>query len=446
MGEKVIDKKKVSREYRDKKVLVLGIGILGGGFGVARFFAELGAKVTATDLRNEIELDNKQLNKLRDLGVRLILGEHKDKDILNADLIIRNPGVPKKSRFLKLADDNNVPISMDAALFAKLCPLPIIGITGTRGKTTTTNMLATILKNAGHHVLVAGNIPGKSTLSLLWKLKKDSKVILELSSWALQGFEQAKISPSISVITNIYPDHLNRYGSMDEYVLDKESIFKYQSNNDVLVLNRHNQYSKQFAQEAKSKIQYFYPESLSKDFTLQIPGEHNKQNAAAAFAVARVLGVDEDKAVSTLKDFTGVPYRQQLIRKLNGVTFINDTTSTTPTATIAALRAFQDKSLILILGGASKNLPLDELVRELSQSSVKKYVLLSGDGTEELIKEMKHGDKHIIHADLEKAVHEAYKSADDGDYILFSPGFTSFATFKNEFDRGDQFNKIVNAL
>jgi UDP-N-acetylmuramoylalanine--D-glutamate ligase len=450
MGKSIVNKRKIEKKFKGKKVLVFGIGILGGGVGVCEFFVNLGAKVTATDLKTREKLGDKVVNRLENLGVELVLGGHREKDILGSDLIIRNPGVPKNSKYLRLALKNKIPVTMDAALFAKLCPLPIIGITGTRGKTTTVNILASILKEAGRNTLIGGNIPGKATLSLLWELEKQSKIVLELSSWALQGFISEKISPQIALITNIYPDHLNRYESMQEYIEDKASIFKFQKSGGLLFLNKYNKNSMFYASKAKTKVNYFSDEDLPLDWKLKVEGEHNRANAAAALTVARQLGVLDKFAKSALLSFKGVPYRLELIRNKNGILFVNDTTSTTPVATIAALKTFIDRSIVLIIGGASKNLPLGGLVDMLKKSSIREYIFVAGDGTEKLTKLMKKQeiitDNYKVYSDLEKAINAAYKKAKKKDIVLFSPAFTSFAMFNNEFHRGDEFNRIVNSL
>lgn len=437
-------------KFRNKKVLVLGIGVLGGGAGVAKFFAKLGANVTATDLKTQAELDRKQLAGLTESGVELILGRHREKDILTADLVIRNPAIPKNSSFLKLAHQQNIPVTMDEALFARLCPLPIIGITGTRGKTTTTFMTAAVLKQAGLHTLIGGNVKGNATLPLLWQLKENTKIVLELSSWALQGFDWNKISPQAGIITNIYPDHLNRYSSMEEYVRDKETIFRYQTAGDLLILNRQDPYSEQFARFAPAEASFFSANDLPVDFRLKVPGNHNRANAAAVLNLARSLDIADNLVKKALEKFSGVPYRLQQVRVVRGVVFINDTTSTTPAACIAALRTFSDRNVVLMIGGATKNLPLGDLVDTIAKSTVKDFVFLAGEGTQQLQEKLREKDllqgKSTIYSDLTQAVKAAQHKAANGDVVLFSPAFTSFAMFKNEFDRGNQFNQIVENL
>jgi len=431
-------------KYSGKNVLVLGIGVLGGGVGSARFFADIGAKVVATDLKSAEQLDPSLLRQLQDLGVELKLGGHSKEMIDAADLVIRNPAVPLDSEYVQYAKEQNIPVVMDAALFVTLSPAPIIGVTGTRGKTTTCNMIASILQAVGKHVLLGGNIHGTSTLDLLYEVNEKSIVVLELSSWALQGFCDFAVSPHIAVITNIYPDHLNRYTDMQSYVDDKQTIFAYQKPNDILFLNSEDGFTSKFSKKVVGKVGLFNKKDLLQKIELQLPGEHNMANAACAFGVARYLGVSEKDILSSLSQFSGVPYRLEIIAEINGVTYVNDTTSTTPTSVIAALNAFMNKSIVLIIGGADKNLPLDELVKLFqSEKQIKDVVFLKGGGTSKLLEALGRQDA-VVYDNLEKAVFAASNKANKGDYVIFSPGFTSFEMFKNEFDRGDQFNKLVN--
>jgi len=433
-------------KYSGKNVLVLGIGVLGGGVGSARFFADIGAKVVATDLKSAEQLDPSLLRQLQDLGVELKLGGHSKEMIDAADLVIRNPAVPLDSEYVQYAKEQNIPVVMDAALFVTLSPAPIIGVTGTRGKTTTCNMIASILQAVGKHVLLGGNIHGTSTLDLLYEVNEKSIVVLELSSWALQGFCDFAVSPHIAVITNIYPDHLNRYTDMQSYVDDKQTIFAYQKPNDILFLNSEDGFTSKFSKKVVGKVGLFNKKDLLQKIELQLPGEHNMANAACAFGVARYLGVSEKDILSSLSQFSGVPYRLEIIAEINGVTYVNDTTSTTPTSVIAALNAFMNKSIVLIIGGADKNLPLDELVKLFqSEKQVKDVVFLKGGGTSKLLEALGRQDA-VVYDNLEKAVFAASNKANKGDYVIFSPGFTSFEMFKNEFDRGDRFNQIVNSL
>lgn len=426
----------------------MGLGLQGGGAGVARFFAERKAKVTVTDLKTEKELAP-SLVSLANLAISYILGCHRKEDFKKADLIIRNPDVPKDSPYLIAARKNGIPVEMDESLFLRLCPKRenVIGITGTRGKTTTTHLVGTILKKAGYHTLLGGNLLGVATLSLLDQITSKTLVVLELSSWQLQGLGWDKKSPHIAVVTNIYPDHLNRYQNMEEYINDKKIIFQYQKRDDFLVLNAENKITRSFGQKAKSKVVWFSASDLEAGaFGFKLRGRHNLENLAAALAVARLLGINDKIIEKAIKGFAGVPERLEEIAKVAGVTYVNDTTSTTPEAGIMALRAYEDRPIILICGGTSKNLSLTDLGREIDQKA-KAVILLEGTAASELEKAIK--EKKKIKGrfnDLAKAILAAKDNAEDGDIVLLSPGCASFGMFKNEFDRGEKFTYLVKSL
>lgn len=435
-------------DFRGKKVLIMGLGVLGGGAGLARFFVELGAKVMVTDLKSEMDLAV-SLESLKGLPITYVLGRHEEKDFLESDLIIRNPDVSKDSPYLKIAREAGVPVEMDESLFLQLCPVPVIGVTGTRGKTTTTTLIGEVLKKAGYPTLLGGNLQGIATLSLLSKITPKSRVVLELSSWQLQSFEWDKIASHIAVVTNIYPDHLNRYQSMDDYIADKKLIFKYQNSDDFLVLNKENEITRSFANKAKARVVWFKKDDWPKEWILKIPGDHNRENAAAALAVAQILGIDKEIVKEAVCSFGGVPHRIETIRELGGVTFINDTAATMPVAGIAALRAFNGKPIILICGGNTKKLDLTDFAKEITQKA-KAVVLLEGTATDELQSSIINYKSSIKilgrFNDFKSAILTTKMAAKPGDVILLSPGCTSFGMFKNEFDRGEQFKRIVNQL
>ena len=438
---------KFKKVYRGKKVLVMGLGLLGGGVGVAKIFAEIGAEVTVTDIKKEKELAL-SLRKLEGLPIKFVLGKHRKKDFETHDLIIRNPAVPRNSPFLQIARKKKIPITMDTALFAKFCPRSIVGVTGTRGKTTTATLIYELLKSIGKNALLGGNVKGMATLSLLEKLKDDSIVVLELSSWELQGFDWEKISPDIAVITNIYQDHLNRYQNMEECIKDKKIIFKYQKKSNFLVLNKENPHTKKMAKEARSEIIWFEKSDFPSSWKLRLIGEHNKENAAAAYKVGEIFKLYPQWMKPVFGTFRGIEYRLEKVAEIDGAVYINDTTSTTPAAAIAALKSF-NQPIILLAGGASKNLDLSDFAQQIVKRT-KGVVLLEGTATEELASliDRSGGGEKILgrFSNFEKAVLAASKAAKPGDIILLSPGCTSFGMFKNEYDRGEQFNRIVKSL
>ncbi|MBI5356135.1 UDP-N-acetylmuramoyl-L-alanine--D-glutamate ligase [Candidatus Collierbacteria bacterium] len=432
-------------DWKGKKVLIMGLGLQGRGIGDAKIFCEAGSQVAVTDLKNEVQLQSAVV-QLKDFPVRFVLGKHDEEDFRSYDLVLRNPDVPESSHFLKIAANAGIQIKMDSSLFAKYCPFPVIGITGTRGKTTTTMMIYEVLKKLYKgNVCLGGNIQGKATLELLPGLQKGIAV-LELSSWELQGWHDEKISPHISVFTNFYQDHLNRYASMSEYLKDKLAVAEYQNRKDWLIAGPE---VKLTVKNIKSRLIRFSAADLPKNFKLQIPGEHNRANAAAALSVTRVLELKDNAVLKILSKFPGVPYRLETIAVIDGVEYINDTTSTTPAAGIEAIRAMT-KPIVLIAGGSSKKLDLKPLAEEILDSyrkhRVKRVILLKGEGTDELMDYLEGAGSRLIDGvcdDFGAAVTKARNLAISGDTVLLSPGCASFSMFNNEFDRGDQFNQIV---
>ena len=431
--------------FHRKNVLVLGLGILGGGVGAARFLAEEGAHVLVSDLRTEEELSS-SVEKIRGFNIEYRFGPHETSLLDGVDFILRNPAVPKEAPILLEAAKRHIPIEMDASLFVKLLGhTNVIGVTGTRGKTTTATLLAEICRTAKRHVVFGGNIPGGSMLSLFHSVTPRSIIILELSSWQLEGFFEAKISPSIAVITNIFPDHLNRYLSMNAYVEAKKAVYCYQSPDDHLFLNKHDPWSQEFLDDAKGSVIQFSPDDLPADrWNLMIPGMHNRANSAAAKAVAQHLSIDDETIQKAIESFPGVPHRLEAVRTLNGVTYVNDSASTMPEATIAALAAFSSP-IVLICGGNDKGLAFEEL-GNLINRRVKSLILLEGNGTQKLASAVEKNRIIARTMSLSSAIQAARRTALPGDMILFSPAFTSFGMFQNEFDRGEKFKRIVQEL
>lgn len=442
-------KRELEATFKNKKVLILGLGLLGGGVGVTRFLVEHGAKVVVTDLKKENELRD-SIKLLNGLAIKYVLGRHRRQDILWSDLIIRNPAVDWHSPLLQLAVKKKIPIEMEVGLFIKLAgERQIIGVTGTRGKSTTTAMIVNILRAGGYHTVIGGNIAGQATLPLLYKLKKESKIVLELSSWQLQALSASKISPHLAVITNIYPDHLNRYASMKEYVNDKKAIFAFQNKNDCLILNKEDSTVRSFAHLANGRVLFFQKSNLPNSWHLKVAGEHNRANAAAALKVGCYYQIKKKAIRQALETLRGLPYRLEEIARIEKITFVNDTTSTTPTAGMMALKTYGQRPIILIAGGNSKKLAIGEFVKMVAKK-VKAVVLLAGNATANFKAQLRQVNSRLPiygpFADLAKGVKIAYQMAIPGDIILLSPGFTSFGSFQNEFDRGDKFNEAVKKL
>jgi UDP-N-acetylmuramoylalanine--D-glutamate ligase len=438
--------------YKNKKVLIFGLGVLGRGIKDAIFFANRGAKVIVTDLKTEEQLET-SLAKLEGLDITYHLGEHREADFDWADLIIRNAAVPMSSPYLQYAVKKGKRIEMDESLFAKYCPCHIIGITGTRGKSTTTTLIGKISEYnkellGKRKIFVSGNLQGEATLPLIDEVTADDLVVLELSSWQLQGFGADRISPHIAVVTNVYPDHLNYYKGMGDYATDKEKIFLNQKKRDYCVLNENNDYTRKMQERVPGILRWFSKRNVPKRWKLRMLGEHNIENAAAAMAVGKILGLTRKEMEIPISEFSGLEHRMEFVKEINNITFINDTTSTTPIAGQKALASI-DAPIVLIAGGATKNLALTEFAKELVQK-VKAVVLLDGSATDDLKRDIKQFQgEHLIlgrYHDFHEAVERAYAQALPGDTVLLSPGCASFGMFKNEFDRGEQFKRIVNQI
>lgn len=423
----------------------MGLGLLGRGLGDTLFLIRCGARVTVTDLKTERELAP-SLEQLRGLPVTLKLGRHDEADFINTDMVLRNADVPRTSPYLSVAREHGVPVEMDESLFAKHFKGTLVGITGTRGKTTTTLLVHKILSAHREGVYLGGNIRGMATLPLLERVTDNDVVVPELSSWQLQGFHDARISPSVSIFTNIYPDHLNRYTGMAEYIEDKKAVFRYQTPADVCFFNGDHEDTARLAAESPARTEFFRVSDVPADWRVPLPGRHNLANVAAAVRLTRYMGVPEAVIRSAIESFEGVEHRLEPLGEHNGILFVNDTTSTTPVAACAALDAMGDRPVLLIAGGADKKLDLSDFARKAA-AQCRKIALLEGTATDALragIQAEGATDKIVGRFNgLRQAVHTLTEHAVKGDVILLSPGCASFGLFVNEFDRGDTFRQVV---
>ncbi len=439
----------------------MGLGLLGGALNDAIFLADCGAELTITDLKSEKELapSIKKLSKYppdrmntsvirAGKNIKYVLGRHDIEDFKQADFILQPGNVPVNSPYLLEAQKNNIPIHESESLFMQYADgVRVVGITGTRGKSTTTALIYEILESAfGPKVYLAGNVKGKSTLALLKDIKGGDIVVLEMDSWCLHGLGEIKKSPQISVFTNLMPDHLNFYlkdskdegEAMEKYFTDKAQIYLHQKTEDYLICGE--KIAPRIGKINSQKI-IAKKASVPKNWKIKIPGDHNLENIACAIAVAGVLKIDEKIIKKAVEKFTGVEGRLQLIREYKGIEIYNDTTATTPDATIMALRALGvKKNIVLILGGADKSLDMSALVKEIPKYC-KSTVWLAGSGTDKICFK-----KDFIFDNLIKAVEKAVGLCKRGDILLFSPAFASFGMFKNEYDRGDKFMKLIKGL
>lgn len=462
-------------DFKGKKITVMGIGLHGGGVATVRFFASAGAKVIATDMKPEKDL-KPSIEKLKGLkNVTFVLGQHRMEDFENVDIVVKGPAVPWNSKHIQAALKKKVPVEMDSSIFFKLCRLTIIGVTGTKGKTTTATLIAEILKSAGKKVFTAG-VGQKPVLGVLDEIGDEKKgaVVFEISSWRLSALGRVGMSPHIAVITNIHQDHLNYYGTMEKYIADKKYIFSNQKADDYVILNYDNENTRILADRAEPKVMFFTTDmkiDLGRDYVgvkegkifyrsgseekiicdindIKLRGGHNLYNVLAAVGATLAYGVAPEKICEAVKNFKGVPHRLELVKEIGGVKYYNDTAATVPDAAIAGIGSFTEP-IILIAGGADKNLDFGEFAKCIG-GKVKKVILLKGEATEKIKNELnKINSEKIIDSEfssMEKAVIRAKSISGPGDVVLLSPGAASFGLFLNEFDRGEKFREAVGKL
>lgn len=453
----------------------MGLGLNQGGVGAARFFAKSGAKILVTDLKTEEELEP-SLKKLKGFDIKYILGRHREEDFINTDMVIQNPAVSHNSKYLKIARKYKIPIKTDLNLFFQLCPSKnIIAVAGTKGKSTVSQLIYHIFKEAQKDTILAGNI-GISVLDILEKINPQTRVILEISTWQMEGIKDRKFKPQTGVLTNILPDHLDRYSNFEKYAQAEKLIFKYQQSNDNLVVNFDNKETHRAKKETNSKVYWFsakekiepgcylendelvfqseeYKMAFVKISDLPLPGPHNLENILAASTVGFIHNIPGEIILKALKNFPGIPHRLEFIGEFKGIKFYNDTCATTPEATLAALESFPKQPIILILGGKDKKLNYENLGIAISKNkNIKKIILLQHPAYDASLKILSTLKKHLDSekiiqiSNLKVGVEIAMQQAKANDLILLSPAATSFGMFKNEFDRGDQFNKIVKNL
>lgn len=479
------------QKFKNKRVLIFGLGLLGGGINTVKWFYKNGARLRITDLKSKETL-KPSLKKLKNIKAKYILGKHRKEDIDWADIIVFNPGVSFKNEFVQYALKNKKTVENDCSLFFKYAQGEIIAITGTRGKTTTTTWTHKLLKNTisskKKKIFLGGNQPNKSLLKLLDKGKNDSLYIVELSSFQLEFYYQNIAEPKIAAITNILNDHLNRYNNLQEYASIKAKIFQNQKEDDYLILNFDNEWTKFFL-SLKPRSQVYYvslnklPSRLKgifiekrklylkdeeifyimniKNFEEKF-GQHNLYNLMFSFLISYLylkkefdLELSLKKLKAFIKNLKTPQFREEIIYQDKKLMIVNDSANTTPDATFAAIKRFYKKNInfILIVGGTDKNLDFKLLAEEICKKIKKEnLILLNGSATQKLINELrKIGfkiDENNIFEDLNTCLKKAFGYIQKGkrNIILFSPAAASFEKFKNEFDRGKKFNQTIKKI
>jgi UDP-N-acetylmuramoylalanine--D-glutamate ligase len=474
------------KNFPGMKVLVMGLGLHGGGLESVLYLAGEGAEVTVTDLRDEKALAS-SIEKLEEgirgaaFPVRYVLGRHETGDFEKADMVIKNPGVPPDSPYLKAARR----IETDISLFLAASPARILAVTGSKGKSTVSSALHRVLAEAGSAGLLqgrarlGGNI-AVSPLSFLKELEEGDRVVLELSSWQLGDLKDrvSLLKPRCAVITAIMRDHQDRYGSMEAYVDDKRVIYRGQDEEDATVAGDDG-WGQSFLRESRGRplVCASGPLPLSsaggwicgkegnggedgpglarlwagKDAgrvveavpeKLLTPGRHQKRNLLSAALALLDLGLPPDFVRTSLGRFTGIEHRLEFFHQARGIRFYNDSAATIPEAAAAAVYAFE-KPLVLVSGGADKDLDFSPLVQAAPRA--KALILLEGTGSAKLSALLDGaGVPYRGPFDsLDGAIKAALEAAESGDSVVLSPGCASFGMFLNEFDRGKKWKEGV---
>lgn len=461
INEKLIE---FNNYLKNRKIAVIGLGV--SNVPLIDYLRKQKANVTVFDKRTIDDIDKSIMDKIVEYGMEFSIGNDYLSKLKGFDLIFRSPSCLPTTKELVQEANRGAIITTEIEMCVELCPGKVIGITGSDGKTTTTTLIYELIKAKGYNCFLGGNI-GTPLFTKVNEMTPDDIVVLEMSSFQLMGM---KISPSISVVTNVTPNHLDYHTDLEEYIEAKKNIFKFQNENDTLILNFDNPITREFAKEAKGNVIYFSDQTrldngyivdegkiklcenkLRKHIlnTKDIPliGKHNYQNICAALAAVQDL-VDEDTAKKVISKFTGVHHRLELVKTSSKrVKWYNDSASSSPTRTISGIKSF-DKKVILIAGGYDKNLDYTPIGKPIVDGV--KTLILMGATKNKIYKavskelEIQNKKLDIYEAfSLEEAIEIAEEVSVPGDVILFSPASASFDMFKNAYDRGDKFKSAV---
>lgn len=458
------------KEFEDyirfRKIAIIGLGV--SNIPLIDYMYEKKAKVTVFDDREFEKIPEEITKKIENYKFEYSFGKDNLKKLKNFDIIFRSPSCLPTRAELEEEEKRGALVTTEIEMLMKMCPCKIVGVTGSDGKTTTTSLIYSILKEAGYNTYLGGNI-GTPLFTKISEIKPKDIVVLELSSFQLMGM---KVSPHIGVITNITPNHLNIHKDYQEYIDAKKNIFKYQKENDIIVLNYDNAITRECAKEALGKVVYFSGKNKLEDGLIVdekiikeckdgirkhlldaqevlLRGEHNYENIATALAATRTL-VDTDIAIKAIKKFKPVEHRLEFVREINKVKWYNDSVSSSPTRTIAGLKSF-DEEIVLIAGGYDKNLDYTPIAKPIIDN-VKALILMgqtSGKIFEAVKEELEKQNKKLkiyMCNSLEETVNIAKRVSKPNQIVLFSPASASFDMFKNFADRGIQFKNLVNKL
>ena len=456
-------------QLRGKRVTIVGLGKGRTSAGLAQFLAASGAIITVTDTRRAEDLAE-GVSRVEHLPVAFRLGARDDEAIADADYVFVIPGIAPSVSTIVRAEQLGIPVLTEIGLFFRLCPAPIVGITGTKGKTTTTSLIGRVLSEGERPVIVAGNI-GEAIIHRLPEITPRHWVVLELSSFQL---ETLRVSPHVAVITNVTQDHLDYHGSEEAYVKAKRSIVAWQTHEDFAVLNVDDPtvvamhtgcdgqlFGFSLLQRLRRGAYLDDGRLVVNDGTvrravlsaseLRIPGRHNVANALAASAVGTIAGIAPERIGEALRMFEGVPHRQEPVGDVGGVLYVNNSQGTTPNATITALETY-DRPAVVILGGVGKGVDFDQMAEVVQRRA--RGVVLIGQAADEIERALRRAPPQRRDetlrveraASMVEAVARAKAMAKSGDVVLLSPAAASFDMFKDMADRGDQFRAAVRAL
>jgi len=410
---------------------VLVVGLARSGRAAALALARRGIAVVAHDRNEEVDT-----GRLREAGVEVRLGAEDPALADGVDLLVKSPGVPAEAPLVAAARARDVPVWSEVELGARILSNPLVGVTGTNGKTTTTELLGAIFRAADRPVETAGNV-GRPLTALDGEIAEDAWIVCELSSFQLEDVHSLR--PRVAVLLNLEPDHLDRHPSLEDYAAAKRRIFERQGEDDTAVVPRG------FGRVPGSarRVEFSADDVLPAEPLLR--GRHNRENAAAATGAARAAGIADDAIATGLESFSGVPHRLERVAEVNGVTWVNDSKATNVAAARPALEAYEDEPVHIILGGSLKGESFAPLARSIGPNVLRAYVV--GEAGDELARALTEaGVAHERSGDLETAVRQAAEAAVPGDVVLLSPACASYDQFRDFEERGDRFRDLVRAL
>jgi UDP-N-acetylmuramoylalanine--D-glutamate ligase len=415
-------------ELAGKRVLV--VGLARSGRAAAEILIHLGAVVVGYDRNSQLDA-----GRLADLGVEVHLGAEEESLLQGIDLLVKSPGVPGESLLVSHARTREIAVWGEIELGERLLSNPILGVTGTNGKTTTSELLGAMFRAAGRPVEVAGNI-GRPLTSLVGSVEPNAWVVCELSSFQLE--DVVTLRPRIAVLLNLEPDHLDRHGRFETYSEVKLRIFENQGEEDVAIVPR----GFGPVPGAARRIEFRFDDPLPAEPLL--PGPHNRENAAAATAAARAAAVDNEAIAEALRSFPGVPHRIELVREHHGVRYVNDSKATNVAAALRALASFPDARLHVILGGRGKSEPYEPLATAFKESD---RAYLIGEAASQIASALDdYGVAHLDAGNLARAVDAAADAAEAGEVVLLSPACASYDQFRDFEARGDEFRRLVGEI